>query len=252
MSAASPRRARVHVDDWDRHWDDYAVSAQRNPAQRFRRKLILSLLGASPDRVLDIGSGQGDLAADLVAAFPHAEVAGLELSASGVAHSRRKVPFAAFLQWDLLADRDPPVHFRCWATHAVCSEVLEHLDEPECLLRHVKAFLAPGCRLVVTVPGGPISGFDRHIGHRRHYTPEELRLLLERAGFQVECVHGAGYPFFNLYRRVVIARGSKLIADVARQPTLPARIAMRAFDAILLWSSRARGWQTVAVATLAG
>jgi hypothetical protein len=94
-----------------------------------------------------------------------------------------------------------------------------------------------------------MSRFDQHIGHRKHYRPEELRRLLERAGFRVERAHGAGFPFFNLYRRVVIARGSKLIADVARQPSLPARLAMDTFDTVFRLNLRTQGWQTVAVAT---
>jgi 2-polyprenyl-3-methyl-5-hydroxy-6-metoxy-1,4-benzoquinol methylase len=36
----------------------------------------------------------------------------------------------------------------------VCSEVLEHVDRPRELLANAAAYLAPGCRLVVTVPGG--------------------------------------------------------------------------------------------------
>ncbi len=28
--------AHIAEDDWDRHWQDYAEAAQRNPAQRYR------------------------------------------------------------------------------------------------------------------------------------------------------------------------------------------------------------------------
>ncbi|HEY2106760.1 MAG TPA: class I SAM-dependent methyltransferase [Candidatus Binataceae bacterium] len=202
----------------------------------------------APGRVLDIGSGQGDFAAEAAAAFPGAKLLGLELSASGVAVARRKVPGAEFLQCNLQAEGRPPDRFRSWATHAVCSEVLEHLDEPERLLANASPWLEPACRLIVTVPGGPISQFDRHIGHRKHYRPDELRSLLERAGFRVESAHGAGFPFFNLYRLVVIARGSKLIAEVASQPSPAARIAMRGFDRLFRWNLRTCGWQSVAVA----
>src|SRR3546814_18015665 len=74
--------------------------------------------------------------------------------------------------------------------------------------------MAPGCRLVVTVPGGPMSAFDRHIGHRRHFTPPALAALLTDAGLAVERTDGAGFPFFNLYRLGVIARGHRLVADL--------------------------------------
>src|ERR1019366_8578622 len=190
-------------DDWNRHWDDYAASAQSNPAQRFRRRLILSSLAlheaASTPRVLDMGSGQGDFAVDVLAACPGAEVLGLELSASGVEIATRKVPAAQFLQCDLREPHEPPQSHRRWATYAVCSEVLEHLDDPQILLANARAWMAPNCRLIVTVPGGPMSAFDRHIGHRKHYAPEELRCRLEGAGFRVERASGAGWPFFDLY-----------------------------------------------------
>jgi SAM-dependent methyltransferase len=240
-------------DDWNRHWDDYASSAESNPAQRFRRQLILSWLAlhqaAPTPRVLDIGSGQGDFAVDVLAACPGAQVLGLELSASGVAIATRKAPAAQFLQCDLTQPNEPPQSHRRWATFAVCSEVLEHLDDPELLLVNAQAWMAPNCRLIVTVPGGPMSAFDRHIGHRRHYGPEELRCLLERAGFRVERASGAGYPFFDLYRRVVIARGRRLIDDVSRGPSPAARIAMRVFDELFRLNLRSRGWQTFAIAT---
>ena len=240
-------------DDWNRHWDDYAASAQSNPAQRFRRRLILSSLAlhqaASTPRVLDIGSGQGDFAVDVLAACPGAEVLGLELSASGVEIATRKVPAAQFLQCDLREPHEPPQSHRRWATYAVCSEVLEHLDDPQILLANAQAWMAPNCRLIVTVPGGPMSAFDRHIGHRKHYAPQELRCLLESAGFRVERASGAGYPFFDLYRRVVIARGSRLIDDVSRRPSPAARIAMCVFDGLFRLNVRSRGWQTFAIAT---
>jgi hypothetical protein len=114
--------------------------------------------------------------------------------------------------------------------------------------------MAPGCRLVVTVPGGPRSAFDKHIGHRRHYTPDALRDLLQRAGFAVERATGAGFPFFNLYRLTVVARGDKLISDVAggtAEVTGTARVAMRTFDVLFRANLPATrfGWQIAGVAT---
>ena len=118
-------------------------------------------------------------------------------------------------------------------------------------------YLAPGCRLVVTVPGGPRSAFDRHSGHRQHFAPAGLRRLLEGAGFNVEHVARAGFPFFNLYRLAVIARGRRLIADLERPPTGGGRAQGRvlgffgrAFRFNL--SSSPLGWQMVAVGRFIG
>ena len=81
-------------DDWESHWSEFADSASDNPAQAFRRKLI----GASVDRaggakrLVDIGSGQGDLLASLRDRWPSAELVGLELSAEGIrARARRSL-----------------------------------------------------------------------------------------------------------------------------------------------------------------
>src|SRR5207247_6952487 len=108
--------------------------------QNYRREIILSLLditGAGEDsRIIDIGSGQGDMAAAIRARFPAAEVLGLELAQAGVEISRRKVPGAHFVQRNLLDASEPADDQRAWATHAVCSEVIEHLDDPAVLLRN--------------------------------------------------------------------------------------------------------------------
>ena len=243
-------------DDWDQHWDQYSDSATANPAQSYRRKLVLSLLGLTGEygRILDIGSGQGDFAAELNASHPCCEVLGIELSRSGLEQAQRRVSGATFLQRNLLEPVAENEQYRRWATHAVCSEVLEHLDNPALLLRNACAYLAPGCRMLVTVPGGPMSAFDKHIGHRTHYSPESLKFLLEQAGFQVETSFAAGFPFFNLYRMAVILRGERLFDDVASgvgsDSSVLARLVMGIFGVLFrLNLTRSRfGWQVIAVA----
>jgi SAM-dependent methyltransferase len=246
----------VTTDDWNRHWRAYAESAAKNPAQAYRRHLILSALDLTnakkPVRLLEIGSGQGDLSRDLTLAFPELELVGLDLSEAGVEIARQKVPGAEFFQQDLTRPISIPERYRGWATHAVCSEVLEHLDDPASALRNARHCLAPGGRLVITVPAGPMSAFDRHIGHRRHFRPERLREVIEGAGLEIAALHGAGFPFFNLYRLTVVARGRKLIADADGEKPLPAsaRLAMRVFSKLFGWNADEglRGWQLVATA----
>jgi SAM-dependent methyltransferase len=250
-------RAMTGQTAWDQHWADYADSASPNPAQAYRRRLILGALRqtvSEGSRILDVGSGQGDLARDLRQSFPQAEVLGLELSKTGVEIAQKKVPSAQFLQRDLAVYEAPPAEYREWATHGVCSEVLEHVAEPVPFLRNVAPHMRLGGTLVVTVPGGPMSAFDRHIGHLHHFTPDTLRQTLTDGGFRARQVSGAGFPFFNLYRLVVIMRGRKLIDDVAatggRAPSSTALFAMGVFDRLFALNTErsAFGWQLVAVA----
>jgi SAM-dependent methyltransferase len=246
------------ADDWDRHWLDFAAAAELSPATRYRRRLALRLVGAGAAmRMLEIGSGAGQFAAEFLAQAPDAQFLGLELSRTGVDLAARRVPAARFLQRDLLASGvvgaglPDALDFR--ATHALCSDVLEHLDDPRLLLRNAAAYMAPGCRLVATVPGGWRSAFYTHIGHRRHYTPAELGALLESAGFSVERAYAAGFPFFNLYRMLVTLRGRELIAHAARAPSPLMRVSGAIFDALFrLNLIDPWGWQTVAVARYRG
>jgi SAM-dependent methyltransferase len=260
-SGDTPIGQAVDPNDWDRIWDAYGENSEGNPAIAYRQALILKLLGRPPagSTVLDIGSGQGQFALSLQAMYPDLAVWGIEYSAEGVARSRahaaQRGSTAKFRQVDLLrpttlADGQP------LASYAVCSEVMEHVDDPVTLIRNARALLAPGCHLVVTVPGGPRSAFDHHIGHFQHFTAAKLRQVLTDAGYEVQRVLRAGFPFFNLYKLAVIARGKKLITDVEhRAPgeTKPLESMGYAFFRFGLrhsLDSAPFGWQMAAVATV--
>ncbi len=240
------------ADDWDSHWAAFDTSAASNPAQHYRHRLVARVVRRRrPRRLLDIGSGQGDLLGRLHGSLPASSLFGLELSRTGVLRTRSKVPAADVRCVDLL-DADAASRISdIRADFAVCCEVLEHLDDPATFLRTAASALAPGATLIVTVPGGPRSEFDRLIGHRRHYTPESLRLVLQSAGFVVVKVDRAGFPFFNLYRLVVIARGSRLATDVADGSTSRFAVAvMRVFEVLFRLNLRRSrwGWQNIAIA----
>ena len=245
-------------DNWDSHWARYAESANLNPAQHMRHALILRALaegGGVVERLLDVGSGQGDFLSTASQAGAAAAYAGLELSESGVRISRHKLPKAQILQVDLFNPSPESAAFEGWATAAVCADVIEHVDDCVDFLNRLGRYLAEGGRLVVTVPGGPMSAFDRHIGHRRHFSGRSLRQALAEAGFAVEKVWLAGFPFFNLYRLLVILRGRRLIADVEsgngrRAASGLARAVMSAFQLLFRFNLRSSpfGWQIVAIA----
>lgn len=239
-------------DDWEEHWVEKHTSSLINPAQLYRQRLLLRFLNLSSGemRIVDIGSGTGEFLALLRRKAPHAELLGLEVSLTGIALAQEKLNDAYFLQVDISQPIHTSINFRNWGTQAVCSEVLEHVDDPVSFLRQAARFLAPGARLVVTVPGGPISAFDRHIGHRRHYSAPELSKLLGDAGFEVDFATGAGFPFFNLYRLLVLARGRRLVGDAKGQPSLVMLVIARIFRALMQLNAThsGPGWQTIASA----
>ena len=259
-----PTESTGGVDDWDSHWDAFGDAAAENPANAYRRNLVLQKLRDLPaaSRVLDIGSGPGALTLAVAADRPDLSLRGLEYSESGVARSRlsasRVGSSAEFYQRDLLLEPASNEDVE-WADAAICSEVLEHLDDPLLFLRNSLTYIKPGGRVIVTVPSGPRSALDLHIGHRRHYDPRSLQELLAKAGLKEIRVQRAGFPFFNLYRLAIIVRGRALISDIdastsrqrgkvqARLRTV-SRIFAKLFERNLPDSPL--GWQLVATASL--
>jgi SAM-dependent methyltransferase len=247
-------------DDWDEHWDTFGEAAKGNPANDYRHRVVTRLLGDLPAGavMLDIGCGQGQFALDYAAARPRVRVRGVEYSAEGVRRARESAELrgldAVFDEVDLLRAVTPPPAADL-ATYAVCSEVLEHVPDPVALVANARSLLAPGARVVVTVPGGPRSAFDQHIGHYQHFTRRDLHDVLSRGGLEVEHVYRTGFPFFNLYKLAVVTRGERLVRDLqARQVVTEPSLVERAVVAAFRIGFRLNvldfplGWQLAAVA----
>ena len=247
-------------DHRNRHWGMSGDAVSGNPATAHGCRLILKTLGQvnSAALVLEIGCGQDEFALMLAEALPQADARGIAMSAEGIeppvppAHARKLS--ADFAQRDLLRKKTLNDDQRGMVSFAACSEFLEHVDQLDVLLRSAGDYLAFGCRLVVTVLGGPRSAFDRHIGHRRHFTVSRLSRLLEESGFEDVSVRRAGFPFFDLYRLEVIARGRRLVAHVEQSKSelgkFTSDTALRFFDCVLRYNldSSRFGWLLVAVA----
>jgi len=234
--------------DWDKHWSDFDESTQFNPAQQYRFKLISDALHRFPaSRLVDIGCGQGDLLRYVSREFPMMELYGFELSESGVESTRAKVPGAAVEVLDLLSEgaSDRLVHVK--ADIATCSEVLEHVPDPRRFLERAKLALRPGGTLIVTVPGGPRTAFDKAIGHIRHFDRASAGELLKDAGFDAVQVFGAGFPFFDLYKLAALARGEKVASDYQGDPSKVFSGAMRFFRTAFRFNlnNSPFGWQIV-------
>jgi SAM-dependent methyltransferase len=246
----------VAVDDWDRHWNDFAETPDYSPAVYYRRRVLVRILGICAEeagrRLVELGSGSGQFAREFCPRFPKVRFLGLDISQAGVEQARLHTPSAQFEMCDLLNPIENRSIRSFEATDAICSEVLEHVDEPQRILTNTAAVMAPGCRLVVTVPGGPMNAFDKHIGHRRHYTPEELGGLLTSVGYQVERALGIGFPFYNLYRLALFSAGSSVVKIASGPPSLGLRAAYHLFNALCHLNVDRWGWQTVGIARWPG
>ncbi|MGA2723068.1 MAG: class I SAM-dependent methyltransferase [Bryobacteraceae bacterium] len=149
-------------------------------------------------RVLDIGCAGGYLAEIL--AQRGFSVTGIDLP--GTPHPSG----IHFVAADL--DRGLPVLDASF-DYIVCADVLEHLRQPERLLRECRERLAPGGALIASLPNsghayfrgqvlmGRFPQHDRGLFDRTHvqfYMWHGWVDLLARAGFLIETLHCSGVP----------------------------------------------------------
>jgi len=175
-----------------------------------RRALLLA--DARPgDRVLDLGCGAGRFVAALREAG--ARPVGVELAEAALERARRNVPGA-----DLrLMEPDGSIPLGHGEADLVwCSEVLEHVPDTGALLNEVRRVLAPGGRLLVTVPDHGLlrrvlialfrhdAHYDPLGQHVRFYTGRSLAGTLEATGFGDVRIERFGGP--PLLRAALAAR----------------------------------------------
>ena len=125
-------------------------------------------------RVCDVGCGTGHLLAAVQRRTHLATLTGYEQSRAALDVARRTCPTAVLGEIDLLRDA-PTEKFDV----VFCTEVLEHLVEPEVGLRSLAGMIAEGGWLVLTVPNGRKDTFE---GHIQFWSPESWQHFLERDG----------------------------------------------------------------------
>jgi SAM-dependent methyltransferase len=101
-------------------------------------------------------------------------------------------------------------------------DVVEHLDDDGAALRRARELLAPGGRLVVTVPALPFlwTGHDELNHHRRRYTRRSLRRLAERAG--VRPLELAYFFHWLVLVKLLVVVKERLTGSDRRPPEVPA------------------------------
>lgn len=172
---------------WQGGWNE---ATKYGPACRHRRRIVTNMLRSVPhDTVMDLGCGDGCLLSEIAPTMA-SKFFGADVSAAAVESARKRIPGVEFQQINLekgIPDGTYDV--------IVLSEVLEHIEDDEGLLRK----LAPIARhVVISVPGGPADKVDTHYGHFRNYDGDLLKRKLEAGGFDVVHFRRWGVPFYEL------------------------------------------------------
>ncbi len=135
-------------------------------------------------RALEVGSGTGNVLRVLERACPDGIVIGIELYQQGLKLARTRTA-CPLIRGDVF-------HLPVKGPFDLVGmfDVLEHLENDRLALQRLRKIVAPGGRLVLTVPAymSLWSTFDMQAGHQRRYTPTSLEAVLGEAGFRVEYV----------------------------------------------------------------
>jgi len=161
-------------------------------------------------RVLEIGSGTGNLTRELVPRelYYASDISPLYLdSLRGLTHDR---PYLHVSLTDVTRGETFPQVQGGFDT-VICLNVVEHVDDDRGALENIRRVLAASGRAVLLVPHGPqIYGtLDEVLGHRRRYTVESLQQLAEQTGFSVRqtiLFNRAGWPAWWLNGKLLKRR----------------------------------------------
>ena len=112
---------------------------------------IIKLIENQPSKVLDIGCGAGLLAKEIKKLYPDCKVTGLEANSDLVIKAKESC--------------DQVIQLDLNSTDAICNsnmdsdfdliifaDVLEHLNEPEIVLKHATKHLANNGRIIISLP----------------------------------------------------------------------------------------------------
>ena len=209
------------------HYDDHVNEA------------LLRAIEDAPRRVLELGCAGGMFGLRLKERFAGAHVTGIEAGRSAAARAATRLDrvIAARLEdVDFEAQGIAPGEFDL----VVAGDVLEHLANPWAALTRVRPYLAPGGRLVASIPNvrnlqvvtalllnGRWEYAERgllDITHLRFFAFEDIRAMFEGTGYALESfVVNISPPLSKLYHEhlgkgtVTLRLGRLVLSDVSQR-----------------------------------
>src|SRR5262245_55080128 len=144
---AIPQHKSYYEKYWTEGRDGYSGDKQ-GYAANFRNWMHAELQAVSQkSEVLEVGCGDASFTKNLAEYSPR--VTAIDISMDQIELNARAHPEINFLQHDVAE----PFPFKTGTFDVIwCSEVLEHLFDPGFALREMHRVMAPGGKLLVTVP----------------------------------------------------------------------------------------------------
>lgn len=156
----------------------------------FRDNAIFQGIPKTAQTILDAGCGEGITLEKLIPLFPKAVIRGVDFLDENISICwRHRLPAS---KGDLTHLEMADSSFDC----CILSEVIEHIENYQCVLSELSRILKPLGRLIVVFPNDFIFKIARLVtfkfseasydpGHVKQWSPRSMKQALENAGFTV-------------------------------------------------------------------
>lgn len=155
---------------------------------------LTSSINKKPKKILDVGCASGWFLSQIALKFPHAECTGVDVYEEAINYGKKIYPNLHLIQSD--AHR-LPFQDKLFDV-VICCEVLEHVTNPEIVLKEIGRVLTPnGIAIIEMDTGNLLFNLVWHFWtHRRKgvwkdshlhvFTTKKLENLILGNGFQIE------------------------------------------------------------------
>ncbi len=169
--------------------DEYGsqILARLARAPRFNAWMADAIRPHCGDRVLEIGSGVGNLSRALLPRSQYVASDVNPLYVQTLENLAADRPYLSASYCDVTDLSSYPRDAGGFDT-VICLNVLEHVADDRQALLNIRAVLGEGGRAIVLVPQGPwnFGTLDHVLGHQRRYTRETLGRLAADCGMRIE------------------------------------------------------------------
>jgi glycosyltransferase involved in cell wall biosynthesis/SAM-dependent methyltransferase len=162
------------------------ILARLGRAPRFNAWMADTIKPYCGERVLEIGSGVGNLTRRLIPRSKYVASDINPLYLQTLANLGTDRPYMEIAYCDV-TDLSSFPRIEAEYDTVICLNVIEHVDDDRAALLNISKVLAPSGRAVILVPQGPrmMGTLDEVLGHRRRYTRQAVSALASECGFGI-------------------------------------------------------------------
>ena len=161
-------------DSYDKFWGDEDIIRNYLCESRlaFYQELYAACKQYLRGLIVDIGCGSGDFLKVISEYDQQRRLFGFDFSETAVERCRSIIPDGEFIKGDVYATGYQDNQFDT----VLCIEVLEHLENPESVLKELARICAEDGLIIISIPNG---AFDSYIGHLNFWSENDFKTLLQ-------------------------------------------------------------------------